>query len=334
MKALVWTGLNKVKLKDIEDPVPAEDEALIKVASAGICGTDLHILEGRHPRGKNPPIVLGHEIAGEIIELKKSEDNRIQIGDKVVVEPLIPCGHCYACMKGNREVCENLNLYGVDVQGGFAEYVVVKRKAIHKIPDNLSMIVAGLAEPTAVAVHAIRRSNYKIGDSVCVLGGGPIGSLIALILHLHGCADIVVIEPRKFRRDIIKSLGIKVIDPENKRALQNRKSSFHTIFDTAGAQSSVDTACTVCKQHGNIVLLALPGETLEWSHIKIVFKEIELIGSRVYATFDFSRAISILNTYSERFEKIIHPIFQLEDGEKAFKFAKDGTQSMRVMFRV
>jgi len=332
MKALVWIGENEVEIRNMAVPIPAEDEALIKVHSAGICGTDLHILDGRHPRGKKPPIVLGHEISGQIVDIQKYKDDCVSLGDRVVVEPLINCGHCYACKKGSREICEHLNLYGVDVQGGFAEFVVINKQALHKIPDSLPMRTAALAEPAAVAVHAVRRSSYKTGDSACVIGGGPIGSMIALILHTHGCNNLVVIEPRTFRRDLLNSLGVKTLDPGTESIEKEMASAFDIVFDTAGVQPAIDTAVDICKPHGSIVILALPGKNISWNHVKIVFKEIGIIGSRVYAAFDFKRAVLMLDAHSEVFEKMIFPVYKLTDGNNAFSAAKDGTEAMRVMF--
>ena len=172
MKALVWISDGEVEIRYMAVPIPAEDEALIKVHSAGICGTDLNILNGKHPRGKKPPIVLGHEMSGRVVDLVKLKNDTVSLGDRVVVEPLISCGRCYACRKGSREICENLNLYGVDVQGGFAEFVVVKKQALHKVDACVIDQDIKAAEPIHSCVdHAI--NIFTTGDINCECDTGP-----------------------------------------------------------------------------------------------------------------------------------------------------------------
>src|SRR4030043_499320 len=192
MKAVLYRDIQVVKMSDIKRPIITNNEALIKVEYAGICGTDLHIFDGLHPRAK-APLVMGHEISG-VIEEMNTEKKDIKIGDRVAINPLISCGYCLPCREGNPHLCPNLKLVGIDQNGGFEEYVKIKDDKLYKIPNSLPLDLAALAEPVAVAVHAVRKSKLLVGDKVVVMGGGPIGQLVALICRINGASSIVLSE--------------------------------------------------------------------------------------------------------------------------------------------
>jgi threonine dehydrogenase-like Zn-dependent dehydrogenase len=179
MKAALYKDIKKVETGEIKKPEIKDKEALIKVKYAGICGTDIHIYKGLHPRA-TAPLVMSHEFSG-IVEEIGTKRKDIKMGDRVVINPLISCGNCFPCREGHPHICPNLNLVGIDQNGGFAEYTKVNSDKLFKIPDALPMDLAALMEPVAVAVHAVRKSKLSLGDKVAVIGGGPIGQLISQI---------------------------------------------------------------------------------------------------------------------------------------------------------
>ncbi len=182
-------------------------EVAVDVGWVGLCGTDLHIVEGSHPRASFP-LVLGHELVGTV-RTGGSADRL------VVVDPLIACGRCAACALGARHVCANLRLIGIDRDGGLGGRVVVDPDRLHAVPDGLDPVVAALAEPLAVAVHATRRAAVGPGDRVVVMGAGPIGLLLALAARRAGAATILIGEPAPARRAIAAAVGFETLDLED-----------------------------------------------------------------------------------------------------------------------
>jgi (R,R)-butanediol dehydrogenase/meso-butanediol dehydrogenase/diacetyl reductase len=216
MNALLYKGKNELELGSIPIPEPGIDEVLIKVSYAGICGTDIHIYHGKHPRAKGP-LVMGHEFCGEIV--KCPESSELNVGDFVTAEPLISCGTCFTCLSGHPHVCKTLGLYGIDANGAFAEYVTMPVKKVYKIPKEIKRQFGALIEPIAVAIHALRISNLKISDTVCILGGGPIGLLLALTSKAAGCKDVIICEMNSYRLELAKKYGITTVDVSSENSL-------------------------------------------------------------------------------------------------------------------
>src|SRR5665811_836311 len=188
MKAAVWTATDQVEVTDVPLPEVPNGWALVKVAYNGICGTDLAILHGKHPRA-TAPLIMGHEISGWV---ERAGATGPDAGTLVVAEPLISCGECRSCKNGLTHVCRRLGLYGIDAPGGMAQYVALPPEVLHAVPDGVDLRMATLAEPLAVAVHALERSGMERGDVVAVYGAGPIGILTALVARHEGAAAVVI----------------------------------------------------------------------------------------------------------------------------------------------
>lgn len=342
MNALVWEGVNTVTLRRRPVPEPQPGETLLRVHNAGICGSDIGVYLGVHPRAK-APLVMGHEFSGEVVRtsLRPGEyaQARFSPGDRVAVEPLISCGHCRACRSGKAHVCENLGLYGIDTDGAFAEYVAVATNRLYRVPDSLDSRTAALTEPTAVAVHAVRRSAYQPGDSAVVLGGGPIGTMIALVLKLNGCTNLLVSEPRQYRLSLLQSLGVAVIDAsgEDPVAAARRavgEGGADVVFEVAGVDATAAQATQIAGVQGDIVVVAVPKHPLQWDDVAMSFKELTLTGTRVYAPFDFDRALALLAAHTDLFRPLLSEPFSLEEGSRAFEMAKAGEEVMRAVFEL
>src|SRR5450759_2237576 len=206
MVAARWTAADEVRVADVPVPEVPEGWALGKVAYNGICGTDLAILHGTHPRA-TARLIMVHEMSGWV---ERAGATGPAAGTLVVVEPLISCGECRSCKNGLTHVCRRLGLYGIDAPGGMAQYVALPPEVLHAVPDGVDPRMATLAEPLAVAVPAVDLSGMQAGDTVAVYGAGPIGILTALVAR-HAGAAVVITEPSPWRREVAAQLGFTVV---------------------------------------------------------------------------------------------------------------------------
>ncbi len=222
MRALVYTGPDQLTVDDVPIPEPTDGEALVRVRYVGICGTDLHLWHGALA-AVQPPVIVGHEVIGEVAEIAPPVDAdpdgaaaRFGPGDRVAIEPLLSCGRCWACREGHGHVCRQLRVMGVHANGGAAEYMRVPIARLHAIPSELSWEVAACTEPTAVAVHMTRRAEVQLGDVVLVLGGGPIGFLVAQAARAAGVNGRVLVSEvsNRPRLELCEAAGLEVIDAQ------------------------------------------------------------------------------------------------------------------------
>ena len=202
MRAAFYQGARTFTTGEMAPPRPGPDDALLRVRRVGICGTDLHIFQGHLDHRVPKRGITGHETFGEIVEAPQASG--VKGGDRVVVEPVVFCGSCRACAMGASYLCYKLKVLGVDLPGGMQEYWAVRATRLLRVPDTISDDHAALLEPLAVAVHDVARAEVKPGDAVLVFGGGPIGTLIALVARHRG-ARVAVVEVNPFRLEILKA---------------------------------------------------------------------------------------------------------------------------------
>jgi 2-desacetyl-2-hydroxyethyl bacteriochlorophyllide A dehydrogenase len=298
LKAVSYQSQNTIEVVDHPIPEISTGHVLIKVICAGICGTDLAIVAGKHPRA-TPPLVMGHEFAGTVVDLPLDASAHIQIGDRVTANPLLACGTCYVCRAGQPHVCRNLKLIGIDTDGAFAEYVLVRAEAVMKLPPHLSAVEGALLEPLAVCVHATRMSRLQIGDTVVITGAGPIGLLMALVARAAGAAKIIVTELAPARLAMAREFGFTVLDAadsdlvEQVLALTNDRGG-DIIFEATGQPSVTPYLLELVKIRGQIVQVGVFKQPVPLDLRTLNFHEVDLIGARVYTTADFERSISLV----------------------------------------
>ncbi|RYD04762.1 hypothetical protein N752_12620 [Desulforamulus aquiferis] len=287
MKAAVYLGKEEIGLKEVERPSLNPDEVLIRIHSAGICGSDLGIYSGKHPRAK-APLIMGHEFTGEVVESLAAD---IEVGDRVTVNPLISCGVCQPCQTGNAHVCRKLGLVGIDIDGGFAEYVKVDSSKILKLPKDLPLDIACLVEPLAVCVHAVRKSTFKVGDNVVVLGGGPIGLLTAIAARYAGASQVLLTEVNEGRCELAKSFGFTVIEaaqnPETEVLKLTGDVGADVVFEAAGVPATAALTTKLVKISGQIVIVGVFKEPPKIDLQAVNFRELSIIGVRVYTPKDY-----------------------------------------------
>ncbi len=326
MKALVYTGTEKLEYKDFRDPNLKNDESIIKVEASGICGSDMHAYHGKDER-RIPPLILGHEVSGVIV-------NGDEKDKKVVLNPLITCGECEFCNSGSEHLCSKRVLLGmnrpVERQGGFAEMVLVPNKNIYELPKGLDMKKAPIAEPTAVSLHAVElgqknlKKSYK--DSRClVIGGGAIGLLCALILEkIKKCKNIVLSELNEKRLDVCsKNLSSKCTRPDDQIIAE---SSFDVVFDTVGLEITRQSAIKYTKPGGLIIHIGLTQPSGVFDFRKATLQEITFIGTYCYTNKDFENTLKLLSK-NEIGDLNWIEYRELSKGAEAFKQIHDGSCS-------
>ena len=290
MKALVYTNPNEVTWRDEPDPRPAEGEVLIRVDAVGICGSDMHAYHGHDPR-RNPPLILGHELVGRILEGPGK-------GRRATVNPLITCGTCEYCVQGRDNLCANRTMIGMTRPGGFAEFVTTAAASVIDIPQDMSEIAAALTEPAATALHALNMAMRTLTRPlpecrVLVIGGGAIGLLTALLLRSYGCRTVSVAETNPLRGDAVaKAAGVEVYDPA---AGTTRDNSMDLVIDAVGGKATRAAALAAVKPGGVMMHIGLMDWASEIDMRKLTLAEITLVGTYTYTTADLRAAVQALH---------------------------------------
>jgi (R,R)-butanediol dehydrogenase / meso-butanediol dehydrogenase / diacetyl reductase len=322
MAAFVWQGGHEVAVEEVPRPAGADGWAVVDVAYAGICGTDLHICAGEHPRAQ-APLVLGHEFVGHLAE----DAGGLAAGQPVAVEPLLNCGHCTPCRTGRAHICEQLRLSGIDVPGGVAEQVRVPESRLIALPDNVELRAAAFVEPLAVTVHAVRRSQLLLGDTVMVAGAGPIGLGVAACARLAGAGEIFVSEPSPARRTVANELGFTLLDPEEPRAdlsERTRGELADVVFDTAGHPAVAASLASWAGVGGRIVFVGVYGKPAALDLQDIVFRELDTVGCRVYERADMETAVAMIATGRFDPSPLITATVALADAPAALERLRSG----------
>ncbi|WP_157834933.1 zinc-dependent alcohol dehydrogenase [Desulfofalx alkaliphila] len=333
MKAVVYQGKEQISIQEVAIPELTEGEVLIKVHYAGICGSDLSIYSGKHPRAK-APLIMGHEFTGEVVKTCLPDGAKIKVGDRVTVYPLISCGRCQPCLTGNGHVCRSLKLVGIDCDGGFAEYVKVDADKVFKIPDNMAMDVACLIEPLAVAVHAVRKSTLKAGDTAVVIGGGPIGLLTAMTARYAGASNVIICEVSPTRIKLAKELGFTVLNSANNpleevMALTDNNGA-DVVFEAAGAAPTALLATQLVKITGEIVVVGVFKEATPVDLQAVNFRELKMIGVRVYTPKDYQVALEMLRN-DESIAKVISHRIKFNEAQRAIDLMIQAENSMKLL---
>lgn len=327
MKAAVLKEWQRIELADVPVPELDEEEVLIKVKYAGVCGSDVTIYKGKHPTARTP-VILGHEFIGVVEKVRSAKRQDLKPGDRVVVEPLISCGQCEACRTGNWHVCRTLKLLGIHTDGGFAEYVKAPAAKTIKLRDSISDKVAALTEPFAVGFHVNQQAGIKAGDKVLIIGGGPIGMVIGIVAKRCGAEQVVFTELNPERIRLIESFGFTAVNPTEEGASERlaaiaENEGYNVVFEVSGSQAGLASATEQCMIRGKIVFVGFPHKRPEVDVLKTIFKELTLVGSRVYTFQDFTRTVRMLEELvasgQYELEKMISDVLPAERAEEAIQ---------------
>ena len=334
MQSIQYVGTKEVVVGEKVLPEVGPGEVLIKAAYAGVCGSDMIIYQGVHPRAK-APLVMGHEFSGTIVKGHRT----LPPGTPVTVYPLLSCGTCDPCRNGYAHVCNTLKLIGIDCDGGMADYVKVPEDKVLPIPASLSLKLGAFIEPVAVGVHAVGRSGYKPGDSAVVYGAGPIGLCVASCLSYFGASRVMVVEANPHRLEVARQLGFTPIDAVNddiraKVAEHTRGRNADLAFDCAAHPSVHSTLLDILRVQGTSVVVGSYKKPPEVDLLKVEFKELTLIGTRVYTRRDFEVAIAILQSGRIDFDRLL-TVATADDAPAQFQNLLQGnTDAIKMLFQL
>ena len=307
---------------------PGADDVRIDVAYTGICGTDLHILHGAMDNRVTRPAVLGHEMTGRVAEVGDAVTGW-NTGDRVTVMPLAWCGTCPACTAGHSHICHRLNFIGIDSPGAMQASWTVPAHLLVRLPDELSLRDGALVEPTAVAVHDVRRSRLRAGERAVVVGAGPVGLLIACVARQTG-AEIVVVEIEPHRRSVAEGLGLRTLDPTGTDVAAYVEdwtggAGADVAFEVSGAAGGVRTAVDVLAVRGRLVVVAIHPTPREVNLHRVFWRELEILGVRVYQRTDFEEAVRLLATGAVPASGLVSSVLPLDEVMAAFAALESGT---------
>ena len=293
MKAIKFETNGLAHTGEVPIPTPSPGNVVIKVTSAGVCGSDLSALRGTHLFRK-PPLLSGHEGGGVVVDIA-DDVTEATVGDRVAIDPQKPCGECELCTTGHYHLCTNKVMLGVpEWDGCFADFVEVPQYTLVPAPANIPNEYLALAEPIAVAAHAVRRTANVPRDTALVLGGGTIGSLITRVLSDDG-SRVTVSEPREFLQDTLRQLGASdVVTPA-----ELPEELFDVVFIVAGVDALIEQAFSHCKPGGTIVQVAVFDREVPIHVGKLQVAEQSFIGTATYQKQDFTAALTILERYPD-----------------------------------
>jgi threonine dehydrogenase-like Zn-dependent dehydrogenase len=336
MKALRYLGPEVLKTEELEAPVCGPGEALVRVHAAGICGSDMAIFSGKHPRAR-APLVMGHEFAGEIAAIQSGGfETSLDVGDKVTAYPLLVCGECWACRSGFSHVCRDLKLIGIDRDGAFAEYVSVPLDLLVKFPETLSYDQAALIEPLAVGVHALEMAGTPQWQTAVVVGCGPIGLLVGLCLQNAGIENILMCDINSHRVNRAGRLNFEAIDSSADdlaaRVFEvSRGEGADIVFECAGSPAAALQMCDLVRPRGTVLMVSVHKEPHPVDLRAVSFKELAIIGTRVYTRDNYRRAVQMIPALP--WEEVVSHRVNLAQGSEGFHIMGQAADACKVLIK-
>jgi 2-desacetyl-2-hydroxyethyl bacteriochlorophyllide A dehydrogenase len=327
-----------IELFETETPELSPGEGLIKLSYAAICGTDMHIYEDRYPA--ELPKVVGHECSGELADLRPLGKTVLRAGDRVVVQPFLTCGYCDACVTGHGNVCVDQKFFGTKTDGCFTQYMKIPLDKVYRTPDNVDQKLACMTEPLAVGVHAVRESGFMIGETALVMGAGPIGLIVGIVLRMAGATNIVMTEIDNYRVRFAEKMGFNVVDPSRPEAKErliaaNNGDKYHKIYEATAAESSYKLMFDVIKARGIIMLLGLTSKQNPFNTTMSVFQEAQVRAQRIHSMESFRYAVRLLGSGSvtDSMNSLMTHEFPFEKIKDAMEFAINDREHIKVTMR-
>ena len=328
MKALVYTAPQKVEVQDVPVPEGRSGQVKVRMRFCGVCGTDIGIYAGKHPRAQ-APLVLGHEFVG-VVEETIDGSGTFAPGDRVVAYPLLSCGHCLACRTGHPHVCETLKLIGIDRDGGMADYAWVDEDVLFRVPDDVTDETAALVEPLAVVVRSLHQARFNLLDSTVVTGAGPIGVLTAIVLKHSGASRIIISDVDEARLELCRGFGFETVNVRNASLVDyvidsTNGEGVDIVFECSGVESAAAEMTKLARVGGTICMTGIHKAPRAVDLRDINFKEQVLIGSRVYTKREFEMSVAYAQTLAADLEKVVTQTIPLSEAAGVFDMIADET---------
>jgi 2-desacetyl-2-hydroxyethyl bacteriochlorophyllide A dehydrogenase len=292
-----YIGHRAFSVEQVPPQPPAAGEVQVNVAWCGICGTDMHVFHGNMDARVGNHRVIGHEMSGTVAAIAGDVPG-FAPGDKVVVRPLKACGHCPACAAGHSHICHNLKFLGLDTDGAMRQQWTVPAEVLHRLPADMPLDKAALVEPLAVAVHDVRRARVAAGETALVIGGGPIGMLIAMVAA-HAGARVIVSEVNDARLAMARAMGFMALNPKEGDVAaavlrETAGKGAEVVFEVSGTQAGVELMTEASAARGRICMVAIHAKKPSIDLFRFFWREIEMLGARVYEPGDYDEAIALL----------------------------------------
>jgi L-gulonate 5-dehydrogenase len=323
VRQVVTVEAGRMAVRESEVPEPGDGDALLRVEAIGLCGSDYHLFDGTHPYARFPQ-VQGHEFTGIVERLPRDYAGGLGPGDRVVAEPLLWCGTCFACRRGRTNCCESLAVMGAHVPGGLTDYAALPADRLHPTGD-LPALVAVLAEPFSIGLHAVRRGQVGAGDQVLVVGAGPIG-LTATLSAVDAGAQVLVADRIPSRLEAARRFGAAVVVDTSSEDLARAVASFTggagvaVAVEATGVPSLVRTAVDVVAQSGTVVVVGISLADVAIPVSEFSRKEISLLGARNSAG-EFPAAIDLISRHAGVVASLVTHVFGLDETPAAIEFA-------------
>ncbi len=324
MKVAVLESVKKISMEEREIPKPEEDEVLVKVKSVGVCGSDIHYYnEGRIGSFVvEKPLVLGHEASGEVVEAG-SKVKSLKIGDRVALEPGVPCRKCVYCKTGRYNLCPDVVFMATPpVDGAFAEYIAHPEDFAFKLPDNVSYDEGALIEPLSVGIYASERARVRPGDTVLIFGAGPIGLVTLQSVKAYGAENAIVVDINDFRLSKARELGADcVINTKVEKVEDCLEEEVDIVFDASGNSSVISQTTRFVKRGGKVIFIGLASEDYIGINInEVSSKELDLLGIFRYANV-YKKAIDLVARGRIDLKSLVTHHFPLDKTQEALEFA-------------
>ncbi|GHO42388.1 zinc-dependent alcohol dehydrogenase family protein [Ktedonospora formicarum] len=328
MRAVIIDKPGTVHVGEIADPTPKPDELIIKVGACGICGTDLHIMDGEFPPTPYP-IVPGHEFAGEVVavgsDIQANNGKKFTVGTRVAVDPSLYCGHCSFCRAGHGNLCQEWNAIGDTVSGAFAEYVAVPAANAYEIPQHVSFREAALIEPVSCAVHGIHRLEPRLGDSMLIVGAGTMGLLLLQLALRGGASRVAMLDLNTDRLALAEQLGSYRTATDVADLLAIEPLGFDCVIDATGVPKAIEAAFRAVKRGGKFMVFGVaPSEArIALSPFSIYNDEITIVGSMAIL-HSYQQAVDLVSGGAINTKAMLTEAFPLEKFSHALELVRQG----------
>jgi|LDZS01.1.fsa_nt_gi hypothetical protein len=329
MEAIIVRKPFEVTLEDIEIPsIETPYDVIVQVEGCGVCGTDFHLFQGLE--FARYPVIPGHEFVGKVVRTGDKASSMFGIGQRVVIDPNLPCLACEACRKGDIHLCSNPVNMGVNVDGAFAKFVKVDYRQCYPISESVTTEIAILAEPISCVLHGIETSSIQFHESALIIGGGPIGLLFYKIMYeVFGVQDIEIVEINEARIKLARNLGIEKINKEPS------KTQYDVVIEASGTSNGFALGISRLKPRGRIVQFGAPPEDA-YGNVplyKLYKGELRILGSFTNP-FTMQKAVSILENKGEIFHGIVTKEITLEELKDLLKHPQDAKNELKIMVRI
>lgn len=339
MKQQVMTAPGEICFRKVDIPKPGPDQVLVKIKRIGVCGSDIHVYHGMHPYTKYP-VTQGHEVSAQIVALGEYA-KKYEIGQRVVIEPQVVCGHCHPCLHGKYNLCEELKVMGFQTTGTASEYFAVDEAKCTPIPDNMTYDEGAMIEPLAVTVHAAKRFPQITGAKVAIEGCGPIGLLLAQSCKALGAGKVIITDVSDLRLDLAKSIGIDGVANTAKEDFgevlvrEFGPDKADVIFDCAGNDITMNAAIANARKGSTIILVAVFGKMANVDLAKLNDSELDLNTSMMYRHEDYVEAIRLVAEGKIKLEPLMSNHFAFTDYLEAYKYIESHRETtMKVLIDV